>query len=692
MAYPPDVERSGLPVAVFRVALTNPGIAPVEASVAFALQNFIGDDGVTQLAKSNRITPRASGNLSGLVYETGGVPDTAETWGNLALAVVDREITYRTAWAGGSWGRPLLDFWDDFAANGTLSDRADTGDDRPTGTVAARVRVAPGATETVTFLLTWCFPNRQSWTPDGKSVWMNDGANGVGAPTVGNYYAARLPSAWNTAEQVATDLPALDAGTVAVVNAFCASDLPDVVKEAAWFNLSTLRTQTVFRTPDGRFFGWEGTHDRDGSCFGSCTHVWNYEQATAFLFAPIARSFRDTEYRYMTDPQTGHMAFRVGLPLESHACGWEIAAADGQMGCVMKLYRDWKLCGDADFLRGLWQNAKQSLAFACLPGGWDADRDGVMEGCQHNTMDVDYHGANGQMTLWYLGALRAGGEMATAMGDTDFADECRHLFETGSRLADTTLFNGEYYEHHIAPCLPENVRAGLAGGTETVEGELSLQLGAGCLIDQLVGQYMADVCGLGYLVAPQNVDKTLSVILRYNRCDNLWGHFNPMRSYALDGESALLMASYPRGNRPTRPFPYFGEVMTGFEYTMAALLMFAGRTTEGVSVVAAVRERYDGCKRNPFNEAECGNHYARAMASWACVLAITGQRYDAHTGTLAMRPLAAHTDRRTDFFATGDACGTNASRGTRAKRCGANRRNALHGRRECAAFRVRIAA
>lgn len=241
--------------------------------------------------------------------------------------------------------------------------------------------------------------------------------------------------------------------------------------------------------------------------------------------------------------------------------GWEIAAAAGQMGCVMKLYRDWKLCGDADFLRGLWQNAKQSLAFAWLPGGWDADRDGVMEGCQHNTMDVDYHGANGQMTLWYLGALRAGGEMATAMGDTDFADECRYLFETGSRLADTTLFNGEYYEHHIAPCLPENVRAGLAGGTETVEGELSLQLGAGCLIDQLVGQYMADVCGLGYLVAPQNVDKTLSAILRYNRCDNLWGHFNPMRSYALDGESALLMASYPRGNRPTRPFPYFGEVM-----------------------------------------------------------------------------------------------------------------------------------
>ena len=98
------------------------------------------------------------------------------------------------------------------------------------------------------------------------------------------------------------------------VSAFAASDLPEVVKEAALFNLSTLRTQTCFRTPDGRLFGWEGYNDHSGCCMGSCTHVWNYEQSTAFLFGDLARTMRDTEFNHATDDQ-GMMNFRVHLPL-----------------------------------------------------------------------------------------------------------------------------------------------------------------------------------------------------------------------------------------------------------------------------------------------------------------------------------------------------------------------------------------
>jgi len=65
----------------------------------------------------------------------------------------------------------------------------------------------------------------------------------------------------------------LENKTINFINAFINSDLPEVVKESALFNISTLRSQTVFRIRDGHMFGWEGIMDNVGSCKGSCTHV-----------------------------------------------------------------------------------------------------------------------------------------------------------------------------------------------------------------------------------------------------------------------------------------------------------------------------------------------------------------------------------------------------------------------------------
>ena len=164
-----------------------------------------------------------------------------------------------------------------------------------------------------------------------------------------------------------------------------------------------------------------------------------------------------------------------------------------------------------------------------------------------------------------------------------------------------------------------------------------LQLGAGCLIDQLVGQYFAEVTGLGDSVSGDNTRATLASIKHHNFRETMAGHFNHMRSYALGDESATLMCSYPLGRRPVRPFPYFTEVMTGFEYTLAVHMLYVGMVDEGLALIQAIRDRYDGERRSPFNEAECGHHYARAMASWAAVLALTGFHYHAHTGEMAIR-------------------------------------------------------
>jgi uncharacterized protein (DUF608 family) len=650
---PNDAESSGIPLAVVRVVLLNPTGAPVTASVCGSLPNFIGMDGsVTELtwghtltpvgAKANRNTYRESGGLRGILMDSQGVDPNAEQWGTIALTTNSQgEVTCRTAWADVSWGDTLLDFWDDFSADGMLEDRPSEGQDMPIGSLATKVTAPPFGEEQVTFMLTWHFPNRQTWTPGetrgAESACCADGSC-ENPDWVGNYYTTRYRDAWHVAEEVTRDLPRLEEQTVRFARAVCESHIPEAVREAALFNLANLRSQTCFRTADGRFFGFEGCHDQQGCCHGSCTHVWNYEHATGFVFGELARSMRETEFLHATRDD-GLMSFRVNLPIE-RAAEQGLAAADGQMGCLMRLYREWHLSGDDAFLQCVWPKARKALEFCWIAGGWDADRDGVMEGCQHNTMDVEYFGPNPQMGAWYLGALRAGEEMARYLGETSFADTCRSLFDRGSRWIDKHLFNGAYYEHEIRPpekgsFIADGLRVGMGAADLT---DPVLQLGAGCLVDQLVGQFTAHVCGLGYLLDPQHVAATMASIMRYNFRGSFHDHFNHMRSFVLGDEAGLLMATYPRGRRPNRPFPYDNEVMTGFEYAAAIGMLYEGMLDEGLKCIGAIRDRYDGRKRSPFNEAECGHHYARAMASWAAIPALSGFHYSAVTKALQLAP------------------------------------------------------
>ena len=629
---PTDSDNSGIPVAILRFELSNDSEHDIEAAVCGSLQNFIGADGTSGAPKDNHNTYRESDGLAGIFMESAGVERDAPQWGTLALTTPMREgITSRTAWANFSWGDSLLDFWDDFSDDGRLEERERDGKEDPTASLCVSLNVPANGTATVIFFLTWHFPNRTTWKETGSNHPHSLDQTGK---RVGNFYTRQYSDAWAAAAYCCMNLDWLEAETRAFVDAVCESDLPAVVKESALFNLSTLRSQTVFRTQDGFMFGWEGCDDTAGCCFGSCTHVWNYEQATAHLFGGLALGMREVEFNYATR-KDGGMSFRVELPLE-HAQAWSLAAADGQMGCIMKLYRDWQLSGDDERLRSMWENARKALEFCWQPGGWDADKDGIMEGCQHNTMDVEYYGPNPQMGIWYLGALRAMEEMARHLGKSAFANECQRLYENGSAWIDANLFNGDYYEHEIRP----------ASGVDAVLGMLMsdmgaadpsepvLQLGKGCLVDQLVGQLLAHVCGLGYLLAEDHVKQTLRSIMRFNFKENMYGHFNHMRSYVLNDESALLMATYPRGDRPARPFPYYNEVMTGFEYTAAIGMLYEGDIEDGLKCITAIRDRYDGERRNPFDEAECGHHYARAMVSWAAILALTGFHYSAVDQTI----------------------------------------------------------
>ncbi len=633
---PGDADNSSIPMAVIDFELTNTSGRDIPFSLCGTLQNFIGEDGSSGKASKNKNTFRKGESFSGIHFTSDGVDKSTDQWGEMALVCLsDADITYRTAWLPERWGSSVLDFWDDLTVDGRLENREDKVSDKPMASLASGGVLPSHGVKTVRFLLTWYFPNRTAWS----------------AETMKNYYSEKYAGAWDVATKTVPVLGKLENKTIEFVNAFCRSDLPEEAKEAALFNVSTLRSQTCFRLSDGNLYAWEGCNDRSGCCFGSCTHVWNYETAIAFLFGDLAKTMRAVELGLTTDDE-GLMSFRVKLP-SNKAKDFAKVAADGQMGCIMKLYREWQLSGDDGFLKTFYPSGRKALEYAWKKGGWDGNQDGVMEGVQHNTMDVEYYGPNPQMTVWYLGALRAMEEMALYMKDDKMSQKCRKLFETGSKWADENLFNGEYYIHKIIVPEKESIpKEQLVGMGATDYGNPDYQLGEGCLVDQLVGQYLAHVCGLGYLLKRDNVVSTLKSIMKYNYQPDLSDHFNCFRSYALGNEAALLMAAYPR-SRPANPFPYFTEVMTGFEYAAAVGMLYEGMTDEGLLCIRNIRNRYDGRKRSPFDEAECGHHYGRAMASWSANLALTGFYYSG-----VRKSMTFNSKPGTYFWSNGYAWGT----------------------------------
>jgi non-lysosomal glucosylceramidase len=638
---PHEADESGLPVAILRYRVKNPGVTKASVSIAFSIDNPM----------KGQNQPLASDTLSGVIMNSPpelGAEDPMR--GDFALCAINTSGTRIDVWRGwpqGRWWNSPMQFWDDFSDDGRLA--AEPATHNAVGVLSLQQSVAPGASADFTFLLAWRFPNR---TPD----WCGWKApKDQGKTVIGNHYCTRFPNALAAAEYTAANLNRLESQTRLFAQAFRASTLPAVIKEAASANLSTLVSTVCFRTTDGEFHGFEGANDHLGCCFGNCTHVWNYESATPHLFPSLARSLRAASFGYSME-DSGAMNFRQVLPDGFERSGY--AAADGQMGQIVHAYLDWSLSGDTAWLRQMWPRIRKGIEFAWVQGGWDANKDGVLEGVQHNTYDVEFYGPNPMCGIYYLAALRAGEEMALAVGDPSSAAEYRRLFESGRRWIDGNLFNGEFYIQKIQGFAKENIAPSLRSGMGADDPERpEYQLGEGCLIDQLVGQYLAEVAGLGPLVSPENIRKTLASIYRYNYKRSLATHDTVQRTFALNNEAAMVICDYGKAQRPRIPFPYYAEVMTGFEYSTAAHMIYAGMVREGVECIANIRARYDGEKRNPWDEAECGHHYARAMAAWSGVLALSGFRYHGPTGAVTAIPRFQH-DRFTCFWSTASGWGT----------------------------------
>jgi hypothetical protein len=363
--------------------------------------------------------------------------------------------------------------------------------------------------------------------------------------------------------------------------------------------------------------------------------------------------------------ERGHVTFRGAIP-DGPVNHDGPAAADGQLGGIMKIYRDWQICGDSNWLRRLYPLAKRSLEY-CI-NTWDPDHRGGLFEPHHNTYDIEFWGPDGMCTGIYLGALSAIAQIAQAIGESSDAQYYADLAKRCSQFMDDQLFNGEYYQQKVEYQGLRN--ASFAASVADVNSESSemqqllkregpkYQYGSGCLSDGVIGAWMAQTYGIETPLSRKNVRSSLQAIFKNNFKTDLSAHANAQRpGYAMGREPGLLLCSWPRGAKPTLPFVYSDEVWTGIEYQVSSHLIQEGFVDEGLAIVKALRSRYDGRTRNPWNEYECGNWYARAMASYSLLGALSGFRYSAVERTLWFGPQLSVRPFKS-FFSSASGFGT----------------------------------
>ena len=524
-----------------------------------------------------------------------GPIDELPDYGSMALAsdgrVISAEQTQKLLGSIGGWATKL-------------SCRDDVtypvAEKRSTAMVRPSVTLQPGEKHTFTFVLAWFFPNHPH----------------------GHEYANRFNGAAEVAHYIFDNHDRLAGDTIRWHKTYYEdSTLPRWLLFRLHSTVCNLATGTCQWWKNGRFWAWEGV----GCCEGTCTHVWNYAHAPARLFPQLERSAREMQdFGDGFDPQSGLVGFRSN----------RVYAADGQCGTILKACREHQMSADSEFLKRNWPRIKKALEFSI---GQDGNEDGLIENSQHNTFDINFEGANTFVGSLYLAALRAGEEMAGEMGDNEFAARCKRIFESGRRLTIERLWDGEYFIELV-----------------DLQKHPKDQYEKGCLSDQLFGQGWAHQLALGYIYPPENVRKALESVWRYNWAPDVGPHnakFKPERWFAHPGEPGLFTCTWPKSPYLAEGVRYKDEVWTGIEYQVAGHMIWEGMVTEALVICNGVHQRYHPAKHNTFNEIECGDHYARAMASWGVYTALTGYEYHGPKGHLGFAPKLTPENFRAAFTA-----------------------------------------
>jgi non-lysosomal glucosylceramidase len=503
------------------------------------------------------------------------------------------------------------------------------------GSVVRRVTLAPGESRTITFAVVWHFPSVQVAADDGwkSPPWyrIRDVQN------LKRHYAPRYEDAKAVAADLAERMSDLYAQTRLWHDTWYDSTLPHWFLDRSFVTLDCLATHTCHQFDNGRFYGWEGTY----VCAGTCTHVWSYAQGLARIFPELERDHRERVDFGIALMPNGRMSYRA----EASMPAW---ATDGQLGTILRVYREHTMSADDAFLRRIWPNVRKSLEYVI--DLLDADRDGLLDGPQPNTLDSTWYGRIAWISSMYLAALAACEVMGREVGDDAFADQCNGILASGKAKLVSDLFRGDlgYFIHDTDPAHPEAINTNI-----------------GCHIDQVLGQWWASQLALPRVIDHEHASTALRALWRHNLTPDAGGYrdrFTAIRGgrwYAMRGEAGLLMCTWPHGGAEQAPgagdkpafVGYFNECMTGFEYQVAGHMVAEGLVEKGLAICRVIHDRYHPAKRNPYNEIECSNHYSRAMASYGVFVALCGYEHHGPRGRIGFAPRLNPEDFRAPFTA-----------------------------------------
>ncbi len=624
---PMDLKNSAIPCAIFRIKVINPSSAAVEVSLLSTQQNAVGFSGYdTIVGDPQRQNPGYGKNRNQVIAAKGktGIALTGPV-GSMHLSALADTVSATASW------QDLASLLADFEKDGILSGDSTAESPSPQTTVDAALATSfelkPGAERTVTFVLSWHFPGGDFGRADTPQWFFKNG---------GSHYENWWANAAEVDRHVVDKFDYLDSTTRLYHQTVYSSNLPRYALDRMTSNLCVLKSPTCFWTKDGYFGIWESTSDKP-EWLGNCKHVIHYAQGHARLFPELGRILRDIDLRTQT-PQ-GLLPSRDGELRD---------AMDGHFGTILSVYREHLLSENNDYLKSAWLSTRKAMDYAIER--FDKDRDGMMTGSYHNTLDCNVSGTSPWIGSLYIAALKACEKMATLMGQTDLAAGYHKLANTSIQTQNTELWDdslGYYIEK--TENLPD---------TKVMAKAVS--------IDMFLGQWWANQLDLGHIYPINRTRAGLSQIFTTNRYTDTGTGYKPaFRDFLGTGDTGWQMFVH-KGEEPKNTILYFNEVMSGFEYSAAATMMQHGMIEEGMNIVQAISNRYDGRHRgkgevhmasnstvfgtgSPFGEDECGDYYARAMSSWSVLLAAQGFIYDGPRQTIGFQPVWQPEDHASFF-------------------------------------------
>ena len=625
---PLDVKNSALPIIIFNFEVRNPNKeTSVDIRLGGTLLNFIGWDGISEIDLNhypsfyaNKNSPISINDINGIhmISENPIINDMYE--GEIIFASLHKDCVKIPSI---NLRNDLIEFLNNLNSIKKQFEPTEPSSHGKTwcGALLNEYTLAPLEKINIIFLLSWSFPNRyQNWD---KYLYRRVGVDLKSKFWIGNRYNKWFRHAKDVIQYTVDNFEFLEKTTREFQNLLFNTTIPGEIIDSVSAVMSTVRSPSCFITNKGEFMGFEGCCGEStslnnppygGCCPMNCTHVWNYSVTHSRLYPSLEISMLNNEF--MRVGSKGLLPHRLVVPTylpqanDVRIGGPAHPAMDGLFGCILKTYRMLLFTNDFEWFKKAYPKIRRLMNYIFQE--CDPDAQGVIEGEQPNTYDISFYGKNMFIGALYLAALKAFEKMANLVYDDDFKEKCIKRFNNGKKNYDDSLWNGEYWiqtydegQHH------------------------SSQYGIGCLSDQLFGQFWAYMLELGSLLPKEKINITLDNIMKYNFMENFHGFVHNSRIFASDHDKGLLVCTWPKGDRPKIPMGYSDEVWTGIEYEVAALMMENDKIDSALKILNAIRGRYDGRYRNPWNEVECGDHYVRAMSSWRIYEAAIGYHWNA---------------------------------------------------------------